>query len=64
MVEERCPECGGEFESVWHVSVGTKTQGYTPVLGGPGVVEIGRCNTCNISFERLDAGPWHRQGGE
>jgi hypothetical protein len=63
MVEASCPECGADFERVWYVTVGTKPQGYEPVFGkAPVVVDMGRCNNCNSSFESVDGGPWHRQG--
>jgi hypothetical protein len=62
MVENGCPECGHEFDTVWQVAVGTNLQGYTPVFGGPVVVDIGRCNNCNTSFERIGDGTGHRQG--
>ena len=65
MVEDACPECGGVFEVVWKVTVGTNMQGYTPVFGrSPVVVDAGRCNACNISYERIDGGPWSRQGSQ
>ena len=64
MIDHACPECGGEFGSVSHVTVGTDPKGYTPVFGGPVVLDIGRCNTCNISLERVDGGPWGRQSGQ
>jgi hypothetical protein len=65
MVEESCPECGADFETVWHVTLGTNLQGYKPVFGkAPVAVDVGRCNNCNISFESLDGGPWHRQGDQ
>lgn len=65
MVEERCPECGADFETVWHVTAGTNLQGYEPVFGKARVaVDMGRCNNCNISFESVDGGSWHRQGDQ
>ncbi len=61
--DDGCPECDGEFASVGQVTVGTNLQGYEPVFGkAPVAVDIGRCNNCNISFERVDGGPWRRQG--
>ena len=35
MVEEACPECGADFESVWRVRVATNPQGYEPAAAGP-----------------------------
>ena len=64
MVEAGCPECGGDFGALWQVTVGTDLKGYTPVFGGPVVLDMGRCNNCDMSFERIDAGPWRRQGSE
>ena len=62
MVEEICPECGGDFETVWHVTFGTDLQGYKPVFGkAPVAVDMGRCNNCNINFESVDGGPWQGQ---
>lgn len=63
MVEERCPECGADFETVWQARVGTGVQGYEPAFGkGTVAVALGRCKNCNISFESTDGGVWHRQG--
>jgi hypothetical protein len=63
MVDESCPECGADLETVWRVTVGTDLQGYEPVYGKARVdVEVGRCNNCNVSFESVDGGPWRRQG--
>jgi len=65
MVEHSCPECGAELPTVWHVTVGTNLQGYTPVFGrAPVALDVGRCNNCNISFERIDGGPWCRQDSQ
>ena len=60
MVENRCPECDEDFASTWQVAIGTDG-GYTPVFGGPVVLEGGRCDTCNRSYEPTDGGPWRRQ---
>jgi hypothetical protein len=63
MVEGGCPDCAVEFAMIWEVTVGSVLDGYTPVFGdAPVVVEVGRCDNCNISFERIDGGPWRRQG--
>lgn len=63
VAEHACPECNGDFASVWDVMVGTDLQGYKPVFGkAPVEVEMGRCGSCNVDFERVDGGPWHRQG--
>lgn len=65
MVAESCPECGADVETVWHVTVGTNLQGCEPVFGkAPVAVDVGRCNNCNISFESIGGGPWHRQGDQ
>ena len=65
MVEENCPECAADFESVWHVTVGTNLQGYEPVFGkAPVAVDMGRCDNCNISFESVDEGARRRQGDQ
>jgi hypothetical protein len=62
MPDVLCPNCAAEFAVVWHVTVGTNPQGYTPVFGkAPVAVEAGRCDSCNISFERIDGGAWRRQ---
>lgn len=58
--EYACPNCGEEFDSVWHVTVGDAGD-YKPVFGGPVELGIGRCNTCNMSFERRNDGQWSRQ---
>jgi hypothetical protein len=34
---------------------------YTPVFGGRVVLDMVRCNNCNISFERVEGQPWERQ---
>lgn len=63
MAERCCPECGFDFETVWHVTVGTNPQGYEPVFGrAPVAFARGRCDKCNISFESVDGGAWRRQG--
>lgn len=63
MAEHACPECNADFATVWHVTVGTNPQGYEPVFGeAPVEVEMGRCARCNVDFQRVDGGPWHRQG--
>jgi len=65
MVEASCPECHVDFAAVWQVTVGTDPQDYEPVFGkAPVLVEAGRCNKCNTSFERIDGGPWRREGDE
>lgn len=65
MVEESCPTCGADLETVWHVTVGTNLQGYEPVFEkAPVAVDIGRCNSCTIGFESVDGEPWLRQGGQ
>lgn len=61
MLEHRCPECDQDFASMWQVAIGV-AGGYTPVFGGPVVLDIGRCDTCNRSYERTAGGPWRRQG--
>lgn len=63
MPDDVCPQCGREFESIWGVTVGD-AGGYKPVFGGPVVLDLGRCNNCNITFERTDAGPWRRPAAE
>ena len=60
--EYECPECGAAFDSLWHVTVG-ESGGYKSVFGGPVALDMGRCNNCNIDFERTDGGSWRRQGG-
>ena len=60
MLEHRCPECGEEFEVVWQVAIGT-AGGYTPVFGGPVVIDYARCTTCHREYERTSAGPWRRR---
>ncbi|MDQ1680166.1 MAG: hypothetical protein QOI42_1025 [Frankiaceae bacterium] len=62
MQEHRCPECGEEFEVVWGVSIGAHADDYTPVVGGPVVIDYGRCATCHREYERTSAGPWRRRG--
>jgi hypothetical protein len=59
--DDTCPECGGEFGPLWRVSVRTNMHEYTPVFGGPVVLDIARCNGCNVSFERAEGQPWRRQ---
>jgi hypothetical protein len=61
LVQFACPDCDDEFESVWDVTVDDSGE-YPPVFGGPVTLEIGRCNNGNNSFERVDGGPWRRQG--
>jgi hypothetical protein len=58
-----CPECGQDFESMWQVAVGDSGE-YQPVFGGPVVLDVVRCNNCNMNLERVDGGPWHRQGSQ
>jgi hypothetical protein len=41
---------------MWQVAVGD-SGGYQPVFGGPVVLDVGRCNQCNINLERVDGGP-------
>jgi hypothetical protein len=54
-----------DFVTTWHVTVGANLQGYEPVFGkAPVAIEVGRCNNCNTSFERIDGGPWRRQSEE
>src|SRR5438046_1303150 len=43
--EPRCPECGEEFEVVWGVSIAAHADDYTPVFGGPVVIDYARCAT-------------------
>jgi hypothetical protein len=62
VLEHRCPECGEEFEVVWGVSIGAHADDYTPVFGGPVVIDYGRCATCHREYERTSAGPWRRRG--
>lgn len=65
MAQAGCPECDVDFVAVWQVTVGTDPQGYKPVFGNvPVTVEAGRCNNCNMSFERVDGGPCRRQGDQ
>ena len=61
MDHDACPECGGEFGPLWRVSVGTNMREYTPVFGGPVVLDIVRCKNCSISFERVEGQTWERQ---
>ena len=64
MAEDACPDCGTDFGAVWQVKVGTNMRGYTPVFDGPVVADIGRCDNCNTSSERIDGGAWCRQGSQ
>jgi hypothetical protein len=61
LVDDSCPECGEELGAVWRVTVDTNMQEYTPVFGERAVLDIVRCNNCNISFERIEGGSWRRQ---
>lgn len=61
MAEEFCPECGEALGDVWRVTVNTNMQEYTPIFGGRAVVDIVRCNNCEVSFERVEGGSWRRQ---
>lgn len=56
MIDHACPECVAEFGCVWHVTVGTGLKKYPPVFAGPVVVDIGRCESDNLTFERVDGG--------
>ena len=60
--ELSCPVCGTEFELVWAVSLNMQEPppGMT-ALGKPEQRDIGRCNTCDATFERSNGGPWTRQ---
>jgi hypothetical protein len=62
VVEHPCPTCGEDFVAVWQVAIGAPDDGYTPVFGGPVVLDYGRCDTCHRDYERADDGPWRRQG--
>ena len=65
MVQDGCPDCGADSETVWRMTVGANLQGYEPVFGkAPIAVDMGRCNNCSTSFESFDGGPWRRQGNE
>jgi hypothetical protein len=59
--DDSCSECGGRFGPRWQVTVGTNMEGYTPLFGGPVVVDIRTCQVCNTTFERLDGGEWQKQ---
>ena len=61
MADDFCPECGEELGDVWCVTVNANMQEYTPVFGGRAVLDIVRCNSCNIRFERIEGGSWRRQ---
>ena len=61
MREFVCPECGQEFQATGRVAVGD-SGGYQPVFGEPVVLDIGRCDNCNVDLERVNGGAWHRQG--
>ena len=63
MAEFACPECGQQVDPTCHVAVGD-SGGYRPVFGRPVVVDIGRCDNCNINLERMDGGAWRRQGSQ
>ena len=34
---------------------------YTPVFGGPVVLDYGPCDTCQRDYQRTGAGPWRQQ---
>jgi hypothetical protein len=62
VLEHPCPECGEEFLAMWQVAVEAQADRYTPVFGGPIVLDYGRCDRCHTDYERTDKGPWRRQG--
>ena len=61
MVEYPCPACGEDFVVVWQVAIGAPSDGYTPVFGGPVVLDYGRCDSCHTDYERTVDGPWRRR---
>jgi hypothetical protein len=60
MRDHHCPECAGEFEVVWRVTVDGALPGYTAAVDA-GPREIATCISCRVSFERREGDDWQRQ---
>ena len=60
MLVDRCPDCGGELNMLWEVTVTNTLRHYTPVFPDGFTRRIGRCEACRTEYERIGDAPWSR----